>query len=163
LTRSTQSTFDRVIPFLILVAAFMLVLQPYVKNRAEHAGGLPLWIGLTIQFLVAVYGGYFGAGMGIMMLGAFALTMEGDIHELNAVKNWLGVFINLIASVIFFVEGLVKFEIALPVMLGCVVGGYASARISQRFNPERLRVVIAVYGFGMAAYYFYSAFFTVRS
>lgn len=158
LTISSQTAFNRIVPFLILTAAVMLVLQPRIKKRAEQAGGLPTWVGLFIQFLVAIYGGYFGAGMGIMMLGAFALTMEGDIHELNAVKNWLGLFINLIASVVFFLKGMVNLEIALPLMLGCVCGGYASARISQQFNPEKLRLVISIYGFSMAAYYFYSAF-----
>ena len=158
LTQTKDADFKRIIPFLILIAAAMLIFQPRIKERAKHAGGLPISLGLLIQFLVAVYGGYFGAGMGIMMLGAFALTMEGDIHELNAVKNWLGVVINLVASVLFVFKGLVVFQIALPLILGSIVGGYGSAKVSQRFDPEKLRLVIATYGIAMAGYFFYRGF-----
>lgn len=158
LTQTRDADFKRIIPFLILLAAVMLVFQPRIKERAQHAGGFPLWSGLLIQFAVAVYGGYFGAGMGIMMLGAFALTMEGDIHELNAVKNWLGLFINFVASILFVVKGLVLFNVAVPLTVGSIIGGYASAKISQRFEPEKLRLVIASYGIAMAAYFFYRGF-----
>ena len=105
------------------------------------------------QFLVSVYGGYFGAGMGIMMLGAFALYMDGTIHELNAVKNWLGLVINLTCSVVFWSKGLIDFRVGGCLALGSIVGGFAAARVSQKVNPDRLRSGIAVYGVGMAMYY----------
>lgn len=160
LTMTKDADFKRIIPFLILLAALMLVFQPRIKERAKHAGGLPLWLGIVIQFAVSVYGGYFGAGMGIMMLGAFALTMEGDIHELNAVKNWLGLFINFVASLLFVFKGLVLFDVALPLTLGSIAGGYASAKVSQRFDPEKLRLVIAVFGLTMGVYFLYRGFWT---
>lgn len=158
LTITKDADFKRIIPFLILLAAVMLVFQPRIKARALHAGGVPMPVGLLIQFLVAIYGGYFGAGMGIMMLGAFALTMEGDIHELNAVKNWLGLFINFVASILFVIKGLVLYDVALPLTLGSIVGGYSSAKVSQRFDPEKLRIVIATYGIAMALYFFWRGY-----
>lgn len=111
-----------------------------------------------LQFFVALYGGYFGAGMGIMMLAAFALYMEGNTHELNAVKNWLGLVINFTASVVFIAKGFALLGPALVVAAGSIIGGYAAARISQRFDPAKLRLLIAIYGLAMAAYFAYRAF-----
>jgi uncharacterized membrane protein YfcA len=153
--------FDQIVPWLIFLAAMLLLLQPQVKKwalRGERA--LPTWAGVVIQFFVAVYGGYFGAGMGIMMLAAFAVFMEGTLHELNAVKNWLGVIINVACSVVFIgvsagSKQLVEPMPAIVLSLGAIVGGFLAARVSQRINPDRLRLVIALYGVGMAAFYLY--------
>jgi uncharacterized protein len=151
--------FDIAVPFLILFATLLLLFQPQVKRWA--LGGrkaAPIWAGLAIQFLVAVYGGYFGAGMGIMMLGAFALYMEGSIHELNAIKVWLGLFINLVASVVFLAQGMVVFGPAIALTLGSIVGGFLAAKYSQRLNPEKLRIGIVAYGFLMVVHFALRAF-----
>lgn len=151
--------FDRIVPFLILLAAVLLLLQPQVKKfalRGERTMS-PL-AGMIIQFLVSVYGGYFGAGMGIMMLAAFGLYMEGTLHELNAVKNWLGMIINIAASLVFVVQHLVDPISGGVLAAGSIVGGFAAARLSQRVHPDRLRTAIAVYGVGMAVYYCIRAF-----
>ncbi len=158
LVRTTHQSFAMIVPWLILLAALILALQPRIKAYAEANGHrLSPVTGVIVQFLVAVYGGYFGAGMGIMMLGAFALTMEGDIHELNAVKNWLGVVINLVASIYFIANGVVLLRVALALTAGSLGGGYIAARASQRFQSEKLRVAIAIYGLAMAGFFFYRA------
>ncbi len=155
LTVSSAKTFDRVIPFLILLASLLLIAQPKIKQIAlRHDRHTPLWVGVVIQFLVATYGGYFGAGMGIMMLGSFALYMEGNIHELNAVKNWLGLIINLVASTFFAVMGLILWGPFLALTAGALVGGFLAAKWSQRFDSDKLRVVIAAYGLVMTVYFF---------
>jgi uncharacterized membrane protein YfcA len=157
--RSSSKTFSSVIPFLILLASTLLVVQPSIKALArKHERTVPLWVGVAIQFLVAVYGGYFGAGMGLMMLGSFALYMEGTIHELNAVKNLLGLIVNLVASIYFAFAGKVIWDVFAALTLGSMLGGYAAARYSQRVNSEKLRIWIAAYGFAMTAYFFYRAF-----
>lgn len=153
---STQA-FRRAIPFLILLAAILLLLQPRVKRLVGHRA-LPVWAAPLLQFLVALYGGYFGAGMGIMMLACFALTMEGDVHELNAIKNWLGLAINFTCSALFLWKGLVLPLEGGLLVLGSLIGGYVAAHVSQRFDPDRLRSVIAVYGLGMAAFFMARAF-----
>jgi len=116
--------------------------------------------GFVAQFLVSVYGGYFGAGMGIMMLAAFSLYVEGDIHEYNAIKNWLGLLINFIATLVFMIPGHAKagqidWRVAGPMVVGSLVGGYAAARLSQRVDGNKLRVLIAIYGFCAAGYFIY--------
>lgn len=150
-----RKMFDAVIPWLILLAAVLLIFQPKVKAMVmKKERALPVSFGIVLQFLVALYGGYFGAGMGIMMLAAFALYMDGTIHELNAVKNLLGLIINLTASIIFIFKGLVDPGVAGALAVGSVLGGFTSAKLSQKIDPNRLRVAIAVYGIGMAVYYF---------
>lgn len=116
------------------------------------------WGVVVLQFFVAVYGGYFGAGMGIMMLGVMALIMTGDLHEMNAVKNWLAVVINFGASVVLIAKGLVVLAPALAVMAGALIGGYASGFWSQKVDSEKLRKVVVVYGFLMSAWYFWRTF-----
>ncbi|MEA2551846.1 MAG: uncharacterized protein QOJ65_22, partial [Fimbriimonadaceae bacterium] len=103
-----QRTFDQIVPVLILLATVILAFQPKIKKwvSSEH-GKLPRWTGVVLQFLVAIYGGYFGAGMGIMMLATMALTVEGTVHELNSLKNWLAMVINIACTVIFLYERLV--------------------------------------------------------
>lgn len=159
LTISPAKTFDSVIPFLILLASILLVAQPKIKALAKkHDRPTPVWVGVIIQFLVATYGGYFGAGMGLMMLGSFALYMEGNIHELNAVKNWLGLLINLVASIFLAVKGLVLWGPFLALTAGSLLGGFYAAKYSQRIDSEKLRYIIAAYGFAMTAYFFWRAF-----
>lgn len=158
LVHTSQRSFVRIVPWLILISAVVIAAQPRIKTWtttvSHHASSV--W-SLGLQVLVAIYGGYFGAGMGIMMLAAFALSVEGDIHELNAIKNWLALLINLVASVYFISVGIVLVHIALVLAAGAIVGGLVAARLSQRIESERLRVAIAIYGFAMAAFFFYRA------
>ncbi len=161
LLNTSDAFFRKAVPWLILVAALLLILQPSIRRWAgknEDAAVLPLSVGWVVQLVVGAYGGYFGAGMGIMMLAAFSLYMEGTVHEINAVKNWLGLVINATCSVVFLLKGIALWHLSLVMMAGSLVGGYAAARLSQRLDPNRLRGAIAVFGLGMAAYYFYRAY-----
>ncbi len=155
LVKTDPRVFDLVVPWLILFAAVLLLLQPKVKAWVLQGGRRTVGPAgaITLQFMVSVYGGYFGAGMGIMMLAIFALYIEGTIHELNAVKNWLGLVINFTCSTVFLFQGLVQPYVALALAAGSIVGGFVAARFSQRVQPDRMRTLIAIYGVGMAAYY----------
>jgi uncharacterized protein len=149
-----RRVFESVVPWLLFVAALLLFLQPRIKAYAlEHRKELSPAGAILLQLLVSVYGGYFGAGMGIMMLATFALFMEGNIHEINAVKTVLGVIINLVASIIFVAKGMVILAPAVALTIGSLIGGFAAARWSQRVDSEKLRVAIAIYGFAMAFYF----------
>ena len=161
LLNSSNRVFDRVIPWLILTAALLLILQPSVRRWAgkhEDAAIMPAAAGWIVQLIVGVYGGYFGAGMGIMMLAAFSLYMEGTVHEINAVKNVLGLVINATCSAVFLFQGVARWHLSLVMVAGALVGGYAAARVSQRLAADPLRKAIAVFGLAMSAYYFYRAY-----
>lgn len=157
---TTERTFDVIIPGLILLATAVLAFQPKIRQwvGSEH-GKLPIWFGILLQFLVSVYGGYFGAGMGIMMLATMALTIDANVHELNSLKNWLAVVINLSATTIFFWKGLVLPLTAVALVGGALIGGYFAAKISQRFNPDKLRWAIVAYGVIMTGVFVKEAFF----
>ncbi len=158
LLTTSNLTFKRVVPVLILFAAVLLLVQPKVKALVNrHLQVVPAWAAVLLQFFVAVYGGYFGAGMGIMMLASFALYMEGTMHELNAIKNWMGLIINFVCSLVFYAKGVVELVPALCLTAGALVGGFSAARFSQRLNPDVLRVAIASYGIIMAGYFAYRA------
>jgi len=159
LVRLPERVFETAVPFLIVLAASILALQSRIKLWVERRHGrLPFAAGWALQLLVSVYGGYFGAGMGLMMLAAYSLYMEGDIHEWNAVKTWLGLFINLLAAAIFVAEGRVLWVAGASLGVGGIVGGFASARLSQRVNPDGLRIGVSLYGFVAAGWFAWKAF-----
>jgi len=156
---TSTKVFDHVIPWLIFLAAFLLLFQPNVKAFAlKHGRTMSPTTGAILQFFVAIYGGYFGAGMGIMMLAAFALFMEGTIHELNAVKSWLGLVINFAASAMFLIEGIVEPYVGLILAAGSIVGGFYAAKFSQKVNPDKMRLAIAAYGILAGVYFAYKAY-----
>ena len=157
LLQTSDKNFAKVIPVLIFLAATLLWLQPKVRELIGSGRQIPVWLGLVVQFLVSVYGGFFGAGMGIMMLACFSFYMEGNVHELNAIKNWLALLINFTCSIVFVVKGLVVWSVAPWIVAGSLVGGFFAARISQRFDPAKLRKAISIYGFGMALWFAYQA------
>lgn len=153
LAYTSPDAFRKLVPFLVFAASVLLALQPIIKRKAqEKHGGLPLTLVIGLQFLVSVYGGYFGAGMGIMMLAVMALYQDSTMHQLNALKNWLAVVINFGASIVLVSKGLVAFQPALVLMAGALIGGFASAKISHKVDSEALRKGIVVYGFVMVVY-----------
>lgn len=153
---TSEKVFKVGVPFLILGATCLLAFQGKIKAAAEKGDfKLKPWQVAILQFLVSLYGGYFGAGMGIMMLAVMSLYEGFDLHRLNAVKNWLAVVINLGASVILLSKGLVDLKFALAVMVGALFGGYSSAFFAQRIKSEKLRIWVVVYGFVMVGYMFW--------
>ncbi|MBA4186915.1 MAG: sulfite exporter TauE/SafE family protein [Planctomycetaceae bacterium] len=162
-----KETFADLVPWLILTSAVLFVVQgpisKWLKRRASTGGvqpeeHKPNWVTQSIvigfQFLVAVYGGYFGAGIGILMLSALGFMGIGDIHRMNAVKTFLATVINAAAVVVFIRDGLVNWSYALPMAVTAIVGGYFGARVALRLPPIYVRYAVIIIGFGLSAYYF---------
>jgi uncharacterized membrane protein YfcA len=153
-------TFKLLVPWLILTAALLFVVQApigrWLKTRHPDREPGPITQAALIgfQFLVAVYGGYFGAGIGILMLTALGFMGVGDIHRMNAVKTFLAAMINGASVVVFIRDGLVRWEFAWPMILAAVAGGYTGARVARRLPPQYVRYAVIVIGFGLSAYYF---------
>jgi uncharacterized membrane protein YfcA len=145
--------FDRLVPVLILFATLLFAaqgrVQRWINVAPEHHGSR--WFAATIvfQFLVSVYGGYFGAGMGILMLAAFAILGHDDIHQMNGLKNLLGVFINAVAAAYFLAAGMVRASDAIVMAIGATIGGVASAGLARRMGRKMVRRVVIVIGFAM--------------
>lgn len=163
LLKTPSHVFDVIVPFLILFAVGLLAFQKRIRQGFMDSGRhISPRLGWIIQFMVSVYGGYFGAGMGIMMLAAFSLYVEGTLHDHNAVKNWLGMLINFSITFTFLWKGMVDAQIAVPMILGSLIGGYGAGRVSQKFDPDVLRRWIVAYGMLSAIYFAYAIFHPVH-
>jgi uncharacterized membrane protein YfcA len=160
-TRLDPSYFSDLVPWLLLTAALLFLAQPAVSRLAgisqrdtpparQTLAGIVLF-----QFLVAVYGGYFGAGVGILMLSAIGLMGFGDIHCMNALKTLLAACINGVSVIVFIVERKVEWHYALSMAIAAIVGGYLGARLARRLDGNVVRWVIILIGLGLAAHFFY--------
>jgi uncharacterized membrane protein YfcA len=150
--------FDRLVPFLVLAGAALLLLSPRI-SRWQHArratlGRVPvgLWGGG-----VALYNGYFGAGSGILLITLLLLTSEPVLHRANALKNVILVAADLLPAVLFAVVGTVVWHAAWPLGLGALVGGLVGPTVARRLPEAVLRVLIGCCGVALAAYLFVRA------
>jgi uncharacterized membrane protein YfcA len=145
--------FERLVPALILFATLLFAaqgrVQRWINVAPEHHGSRWFAAAMFFQFLVSVYGGYFGAGMGILMLAAFAILGHEDIHQMNGLKNLLGVFINAVAATYFVAAGMVRASDAIVMASGATIGGVASAGLARRMGRKAVRRAVIVIGFGM--------------
>ena len=154
------SAFATLVPWLILAAALLFVIQAPISrwmkaHRPDREPGTAMQIGLVLfQFLIAVYGGYFGAGIGILMITALGFMGVGDIHRVNAVKTFLAAIINGASVVVFIHDDLVKWNYAAVMASSAILGGYLGARVARRLPAAYVRYAVIAIGFGLATFYF---------
>jgi hypothetical protein len=151
---TSDETFAVLLPVLMLAAALVFTFGP---GLARRSGGrrLPLAAGAILQLLIATYGGYFGGGMGIMMLATFTLMGMTHLHEMNALKVALGLLINGVALVLFLLAGKVVASAAVPVALGAVTGGWLGATVARRIEPKQVRIIVLLVAWGLTAWFSY--------
>ncbi|HKR63343.1 MAG TPA: TSUP family transporter [Thermoanaerobaculia bacterium] len=156
LLRTPSSVFERIVPFLILGATLLLAGQEMITKRLgilarAHEYPTPGWVAFVFafQFLVGLYGGYFGAGMGILMLAALGLIGLTDLHQMNGLKNILAVCINGIAAVYFALAGAVIWRDVVIMTIGSVAGGLLGARAARRLGRTFVRRAVVVIGLVM--------------
>lgn len=153
--------FKRVVPWLVLLAAVLFLVQPrlsgwILKNRPLAAPtGKALAIILFCQLLIGIYGGYFGAGIGIMMLSSLGFLGLPSIHQMNALKTFLAFGINAISVIFFIFGGEIHWQYAWLMALAAIVGGYFGARFALLMKPIYVRWIVIVIGFSMAAFFFW--------
>jgi uncharacterized protein len=156
LRQTPPGLFARLVPFLILFATLLFMaqgsVQRWLRLQDDHSHALtPGWLlgaGL-FQFAVAVYGGYFGAGIGILMLTALALLGLTDIHQMNGLKNLFALCINIVAAAYFMLAGLVEWRVAAVMAVGAISGGYGGAGIARWLGPPVVRRIVVGIGFAM--------------
>ena len=151
LLRTSTKTFTHLVPFLILGATLLLAAQELISRRLQRVAQGKRWIAFAFvfQFFVGVYGGYFGAGMGILMLAALGLIGLTDMHQMNGLKNLLAICINGIAAVYFAISGAVLWRDGVIMAVAAIAGGYAGARIAHRLGRKFVRGAVIVIGLGM--------------
>jgi uncharacterized membrane protein YfcA len=163
LLKTPAQTFMRVLPWLTLGAtllfAFGKKLSGGRKSIIEHETTGAALVGATLfQLVVAVYGGYFGGGMGIVMLAMLVTLGMTDIHAMNALKSVMGFVINGVASVTFILKRAVYWKHGFVMILGGIVGGYLGAHYAQRVSPARIRAFVVLTGAAMTVYFFAKAY-----
>lgn len=155
LLHTSSHTFARLVPFLILGATLLLAFQEVITRRlnveARTHAATRGWIAFVFafQFLVGVYGGYFGAGMGILMLAALGLIGLTDLHQMNGLKNLLAICINGVAAVYFAISGAVIWRDAIVMAVASIIGGYAGARVARKLGRKFVRGAVVAIGITM--------------
>jgi len=165
LVRTPQSTFAGLVPFLLLIATVLFAFGgAAIRALRErgHIGGKPSRLSLAgislFQLLVAIYGGYFGGGIGILMLAALELIGIDDIHQANALKTMLSTTINSVAVVTFVLAGVVVWSDVVVMLVAAMIGGYGAASVARRLPPFHVRIFVLVVAFTMTVYFFVPAY-----
>jgi len=152
-----EETFAALVPWLLLSATVIFTfgrrVVAYLRLEHVHSNHKIIYVGMLI---IAIYGGYFGAGMGILMLAMLQLAGHQNMHEMNGIKMVLSSGINVVALALFLVSGEVLWEWAGVLIAGGIVGGYVGTRLAVKVEPEKIRRMVVVIGFGMTAYFFYN-------
>ena len=163
LLKTPAHTFMRVLPWLTLGATLLFAFGrklaggrgSILESEASSSG---IATATAFQLAVAVYGGYFGGGMGIVMLAMLAALGMTDIHAMNALKSVLGFVINGVAVLAFIFAGAVYWRSGLVMIIGGIVGGYVGAHYAQRVPPAWIRGFVVLVGAGMTVYFFWKAY-----
>ncbi len=171
LVRTSDESFMRLLPWLMLLAAstftFGARVTAWARARRSGAGTaaavhvpgridavrVPLWT-LPLQLIIATYGGYFGGGMGIMMLAGMAVAGMTDMHEMNALKVVLAIAINGVALAAFVATGAITWHLGVVMALGGIAGGYAGAAVARRAQGPSVRAIVIIVAWTMTAYFF---------
>lgn len=154
-----QESFRKVIPWLLLFATLSFALGPWLKNRLERNFAFDasrwLWLSFTLEFIVYVYGGYFGLGMGIVLFAIHAIFSQMTIHQANAIRNITITLMTLISIAIFAQAGVIRWVPSLVMMAGATIGGYFTARVAMRIPQQHVRRGILLWAICLTALAFW--------
>lgn len=150
-------SFKKLVPWLLLVATALFAAGPKLRPKVEkeHPPSSP--VGIATQLVTSVYGGFFGAGMGIMMLASLGLATGGDYHRLNAIKNFLSIVIAAVAIIVFTAGGAISWLHGLIMLPGAAIGGYYGVWLAKRVPQKWMRYAVIAVGVFLAGYYFFEA------
>ena len=168
LVKTPAETFLRVIPWMLLAATLLFAFSRRITKRfaahiSHEASTAALAIAAGLELIVGLYGGYFGGGIGIIMLAIFSALGMTDIHAMNALKVILASVINGVATIFFIVAKIVYWPQALVMTAGALIGGFTSAHLAQKLPHGLVRGVVIVCGCAMTAYFFYRGYFVGHS
>ena len=149
-----QRTFDSVIPWLMLAATLLFTfgarLTPILK-RVIHIGPVAV---VVVQFFIAIYGGYFGGAIGIVMLATWTVFGLTDIHVMNANRTLMGAAANIVAAALFMIAGKIWWPQTLVMLVATTIGGYIGARMARKVSPGYIRAFVTVVSAGITIVFF---------
>jgi len=165
LVHTPSAAFVRLVPWLLLFATLLFTFGGRISGwlGRGHSGlngsAGTVMLGVTLgQFVISIYGGYFGAGMGILMLAAYALANLGNIHTMNGVRSILGVLINGVAIGLFIYNRAIVWKPALVMIVGSTLAGYFGAVIARRIDPAKVKRFVMAVAWAMTVYFFFRAY-----
>jgi uncharacterized membrane protein YfcA len=154
-----EASFHRAIPWLLLFATSSFALGPTLKRWLERDANFDvqrwLWLSFVLEFLVYIYGGYFGLGMGIILLAIHSIFSPMSVHHANAIRNITIAAMTLFSILIFAREGLIQWLPSLVMMAGAVVGGYVMAKLARRVPTDKVRLGILGWSILLTAFSFW--------
>lgn len=162
LLQTPQVTFVRLIPYLLLMATLLFTFSGPItaRLRTRETGktshfSLRSLVGISVaQLIISIYGGYFGGGIGILMLATLALMGMDNIHEMNAVKTLLASCINGVSVITFIVAGAIVWPQAILMVIGAILGGYGGAYYARKIDPKWVRIFVIIVGVALTIYFF---------
>jgi uncharacterized membrane protein YfcA len=161
LRKTPDRNFQLIVPWLVLMAVILLSLQPkiheYIKKKQKkrkNTNVFSLALIFVAFFFVAVYGGYFGAGFGIIVLALLGFTKLTDIHQMNGLKNLTGACISIVVTIYFIHYKLIDWHYIPPMLVGAVIGGYLGSTYSHKLPTYLIRKIIIISGVAVAIYLF---------
>jgi uncharacterized membrane protein YfcA len=154
LLHTSDDTFVLLIPWLLLFATLLFSFGSRVVANVTRGARASLPVAFVAQLAISVYGGYFGGGMGIMMLAILSLIGMVEIHPMNALKTVLATLVNGVAVAMFIVAGAVAWRPGVVMIAGGIAGGYSGAAIARKVSPKNVRWLVLVVAWTMTAYFF---------
>ncbi len=160
LLNTGEKAFRFLVPYLILFATGLMAVQPLLRSWITRRGtgqssGMWQEIGVVLSVaLASIYGGYFGAGLSVIVLAVLALVLEGSLTSLNALKQWVSFCVNIAAAMFFLFSGKIVWWAMLVMAVGALVGGNLGGRLAGRIRPGVLRAIVVTVGLVIAVIYF---------
>ena len=161
LLNTSENTFRSIIPYLILLATLLLAAQAHIRSwvvgrigQAHTETHNPI-VMMSLVFMAAIYGGYFGAGLGVILMATLGLVTDENMTRLNFLKQALGFAINLAAAVYFAFSGKVNWWVAFIMIFGSLLGGWIGGQLAGRIKPEILRWIVVSAGLVAAVIFFF--------
>jgi uncharacterized membrane protein YfcA len=157
LVRIGDAGFRPTVPWLLLLATLLFAFSKRIRVMAapwSQEGGTVRGVAYVIMAAVAIYGGFFGAGIGIMMLAALAVILSGDFHKANSVKNSLALLIQSVSSTLFIINGLVRWQPALITMVASMAGAYLGVRAARHVPEAWVRGAVVAVGAALTVLFF---------
>ena len=165
LTVTSEHTFARLVPWLLMFATVSFAGGPYLQKlvgakkapapapAAAKTNGVSV-TGSISYFLASIYGGYFGAGQGIMLMTILTLTGVEDVQEANALKNAIATIVSLIAVIVLAFKGFILWKYGMPMIVGATIGGLCGGKLAKRLDKKTLRAIVIVVGTMLTIVYF---------
>ncbi|MDE3194771.1 MAG: sulfite exporter TauE/SafE family protein [Acidobacteriota bacterium] len=155
LLSTSNATFASLVPWLLLIATGVFTIAPWLRKIAASKHGHQSLVGLIVgQAVISVYGGYFGAGMGVLMIALYLVVTSLEVHAASGLRMLCSVVINILAVIIFAWRGALVYSAGIPMLIAGIAGGYAGALWVKRLNANHARIAILAYAWALTAWFF---------